>query len=58
MVWLNSVPPVELHLCVILPAARAARVQSLAELLPLDDKGMSQLQAWCNPLIYKDCIQR
>lgn len=43
MVWLNAIPPVELHLRVILPAARAARVQSLAELLPLDDKGMSQL---------------
>lgn len=51
VVWLNPIPPVELHLRVILPAARAARVQSLAGLLPLDDKGVSQLQAWCNLLI-------
>ena len=58
MVWLNPMPPVELDLCGIPPAAWAARVQSLAELLPLDDKGVSQLRAWCNLLIYKDCIQR
>lgn len=58
VVRLNAIPPVELHLGVILPAARAARVQSLAEPLPLDDKGVSQLRAWCNLLIYKDCIQR
>lgn len=58
MVWLNPSLPVELHPRVILLAVRAARVQSLAKLLPLDDRGMSQLQAWYNLLIYKDCIQR
>lgn len=51
-------PAVEPHLHVILPAAQAAGVQSLAKLLPLDDKGLSQLRAWCNLLIYKDCAQR
>lgn len=58
MVWLNPMPAVELHIHVILLAAQAAGVQSLAKLLPLDDKGLSQLRAWCNLLIYKDCAQR
>lgn len=43
MVWLNPMPAVELHIHVILLAAQAAGVQSLAKLLPLDDKGLSQL---------------